>query len=90
MNPFTKTTQAKMAACAALGLSYWSDHPGVRCVWAVNDRQQAFVVKIYKSGHAALQNEGDSYMRTIYDKRGTKSVKVIRTYDAGDRVPFAA
>ena len=44
-------TRDRLAACGALGLSYWSDHPADRTretytVWAIDGRQQAHVVRV--------------------------------------------
>jgi hypothetical protein len=44
--PLPKRTRERLAACAAIGLSYWSDHPARNCVWAIGDHQDAHVVRI--------------------------------------------
>jgi hypothetical protein len=41
-----KSTRERISACAAIGLSYWSDHPARNCVWAIDDHQRAHVVRI--------------------------------------------
>lgn len=47
------TTREKIAACAALGLSYWANHPTPSTVWAVDDYQQPHSVHIdRKAGKA--------------------------------------
>ena len=51
--PLPAQTRVRLAACAAVGLSYWSGHPQAGCLWAVDDHQQAHVVKVdYKGGQA--------------------------------------
>lgn len=53
MRNLPKTTAARLAACAAVGLSYWSGHPLAGHVWAVDDTQQAHAVQVdYKRGQA--------------------------------------
>lgn len=42
-----RQTLTRMAACAAVGLSYWSGHPLAGHVWAVDDYRNAYVVRIY-------------------------------------------
>lgn len=39
-------TRENVAACEALGLSFWSEHPQPGVLWAVDDHQQAHAVKI--------------------------------------------
>ena len=44
-------TRENIAACAALGLSYWSDHARPHLLWAVDDQQVAHSVRVdRKSG----------------------------------------
>lgn len=53
--PIVKATREAMAACAAVGLTYWSDHPTAGMVWAVDDDQHAHPVHIdRKHGTAAI------------------------------------
>ena len=86
--PFSKSTRAKMAACATLGLSYWADHPANGCMWAVDNRQQAHVVRWYrKKGQVALQRQGEPRKRMDY-ARG-RFVDYVPTWDAGNRVEVA-
>ena len=47
-----KRTRECLAACAAVGLHYWGDHPRARHVWAVDDSQRAHVVRINRDGTA--------------------------------------
>lgn len=43
----TLPIRQNVAACAALGLSYWADHPDPGCVWAVDAANQEYrIVKI--------------------------------------------
>jgi hypothetical protein len=51
--PLPKRTLERLAACEAVGLHYWSDHPWAHCVWAVDDHQQAHVVRINPDGTSA-------------------------------------
>lgn len=55
IQPFNQTTLGKMAACNALGLSYWSDHPVTGCMWAVDDNQRPHVVRWYRKTNEAWQ-----------------------------------
>jgi hypothetical protein len=41
-----KGTRERLAACEAVGLHWWADHPVAGHVWAVDDHQQAHVVRI--------------------------------------------
>lgn len=45
-----KSTCERLAACEAVGLFYWADHPAAGHVWAVDDHQQAHVVRIRRDG----------------------------------------
>jgi hypothetical protein len=47
-----KRTRECLAACQAVGLHYWSDHPLAHHVWAVDDHQQAHVVRVRRDGTA--------------------------------------
>ncbi len=47
-------TRENIAACAALGLSYWSGHPAAGHVWAVDNHQQAHAVKIDRKASKAM------------------------------------
>lgn len=94
IQPFSKTTLGKMAACEALSLSYWADHPAPNCVWAVDDNQQAHVVRVYrKTGEAAVQDVAGSRRVIEWQKqRGEYILKYVDKYsmaDAGDRVKVA-
>lgn len=40
-----------VAACAAVGLNYWSEAPGPGGVWAVDGAQQAHLVKVDRREH---------------------------------------
>ena len=51
--PLPKGTLERLAACQAVGLHYWSDHPVAKHFWAVDDHQQAHVVKIDRDGGTA-------------------------------------
>lgn len=53
--PIVKKTRENMAACAAVGLSYWSGHPTAGLVWAVDAYQTAHPVHVdRKNGTAAI------------------------------------
>jgi hypothetical protein len=54
-------TRENVAACAALGLSYWSDAPGVNSLWAVDDRQRPHVVVIDRHHNTAK----DTWTNTV-------------------------
>lgn len=51
MRGLPKNTATKAAACAALGLSYWADHPRPGYVWAVDGRR--YVPVLIQGPHAA-------------------------------------
>lgn len=86
IQPFNKETRGKMAACEAVGLEYWSDHPKPGCVWAVDGNQQAHVVRWYKSRReAAIQTVTARETQTGYGPTRVES----SVYDAGDRVKVA-
>ena len=40
-----RRTREALAACEAVGLMFWADHPRPRHVWAVDDRHRAHVVR---------------------------------------------
>lgn len=44
--PLPERTRERLAACEAVSLHYWSDHPQANHVWAVDDHQHAHVVRI--------------------------------------------
>lgn len=46
MRKVPQQTQERLAACAAVGLGYWSGHPRAGWAWAVDDAQQAHAVEI--------------------------------------------
>ncbi|MDP7733659.1 DUF7457 domain-containing protein [Mycobacterium paragordonae] len=90
IQPFSKTTLGKMAACEAVGLSYWSDHPANGCVWAVDSDQQAHVVRWYRNtNEASLQSVGKPYKVVDYSKPGLAYKDHFPTHDSGDRVKVA-
>ena len=41
-----RRTREALAACEAVGLMFWADHPWPRQVWAVDDHQRVHVVRI--------------------------------------------
>ena len=88
MNPFNQQTRSKMAACQALGLSYWSDHPARGCLWAVDANQQAHVVRWYrKTNQAALQQIGKPRKVIDYTQVGCIVYRdQYPTHDAAERV----
>jgi hypothetical protein len=43
-----KSTRERLAACEAVGLHYWADHPAGRHVRAIDGHQQAHVVRIHR------------------------------------------
>jgi hypothetical protein len=97
VSPFNKTTQSKIAACEALGLSYWADHPATGCVWAVDTDQQAHVVRWYRPNNrstdhlAALQQVGEPHREIWWDDRGDRKYRFrYPLADAGERVQFQA
>lgn len=88
MSPHTRTTQQKITACEALGLSYWADHPAAGCVWAVDDNQQAHAVRWYrKTNEVCLVKTGDPRPPYI---AAPKKEWVYPTYDISDRVKVLA
>jgi hypothetical protein len=91
MGVFSKTTLGKIAACQAVGLHYWSDHPAANCVWAVDDEQQPHVVRWYrKTNEAAVQHVGDPRKETWWDKNQNRRLRdVYSTADVSDRVKVA-
>lgn len=52
--PIVKATREAMAACAAVGLAYWSDHPQPGHVWAVDAAQQPHPVRIDRKRNLAI------------------------------------
>lgn len=88
IQPFSATTIEKMAACHAVGLSYWSDHPSTGCMWAVDESRRAHVVRWYrKTREVALQSVGKPRKVVDYSKVGGLFYKdQYPTYDAGERV----
>ncbi len=44
--PLSKQIRERLAACEAVGLHYWGDHPTASHFWAVDDHQRAHVVRI--------------------------------------------
>ena len=69
-----KTTE-RIAACAAVGLAYWSDHPKPNHVWAVDDEQQAHAVEIdvkaSKARHACYSWTSASGAPCTHPTQGT-------------------
>jgi hypothetical protein len=58
-SPHPKATREKIAVCERFGLHYWADHPQPGRMWAVDDHQQAHVIRWYRSkGYAVLQQQG--------------------------------
>jgi hypothetical protein len=51
--PLAKRTRERLAACEAVSLHYWADHPQAGHVWAVDDHQRAHVVQISCSASTA-------------------------------------
>ena len=51
--PLRLATREALAACEAVGLMFWSDHPKPHHVWAVDDHQLAHVVRINRDGGTA-------------------------------------
>jgi hypothetical protein len=88
-SPFNKETRAKIAVCEAFGLSYWADHPERGRMWAVDDHQQAHVIRWYKTaGYAVLQREGTKTVQErIWPFRRIQQVPT--TYDTGQRIAVA-
>jgi hypothetical protein len=52
--PLNKRTRERLAACHAVGLHFWADHPLPNHVWAVDDHQRAHVVRINRDVSTAL------------------------------------
>lgn len=54
-------TKMSVAACAAVGLTYWAEHPGVtqrgRYVWALDDEQRAHIVHVCGGASSAGTGE---------------------------------
>ena len=48
-----KRTLERVAACEAVGLHYWGDHPAANHVWAVDDHQLAHVVRVGRGDQPA-------------------------------------
>lgn len=53
VRPLTKRTRERLAACEAVNLHYWADHPSAGHVWAVDGHQRAHVVRISRSASTA-------------------------------------
>jgi hypothetical protein len=41
-----KSTIERLAACEAVGLSYWADHPTRNCLWAIDNDRRAHVARM--------------------------------------------
>jgi len=50
--PLNKRIRERLAACEAVGLCYWADHPAARHFWAVDDCRRAHVVRVHQDGTA--------------------------------------
>jgi hypothetical protein len=71
MRKVPASVQARVAACAAVGLSYWSGHPVAGCVWAVDSDQAAHVVKIdYKGSRARVVKPAQVWGARAFDAAG--------------------
>lgn len=46
MPAFTKTTAERIAACASVGLHFWSDSPITNTVWASGDDRRFHLVRL--------------------------------------------
>jgi hypothetical protein len=87
VQPFRKETREKIAACEAVGLAYWSDHPTAGCMWAVDDNQQPHVVRWYrKTNEVALQHQGEPRNVRYFNKYGRAAYwDEYPVYDDGQR-----
>jgi hypothetical protein len=48
-----RRTCEALAACEAVGLMFWADHPRAGHAWAVDDHQRVHVVRIGRSASTA-------------------------------------
>jgi hypothetical protein len=70
----TKTTRENIAACAAHGFYFWSDHPSPATVWATDDNQRWHTVRIRRKDGKAEHN-CDGYDHFTSHCRGSRSVE---------------
>lgn len=89
VHTLNKAIREKIAVCERFGLHYWADHPEAGRMWAVDDSQQAHVIRWYRSkGYAVLQRTGTRQVReNIWPYR--RIVKQETTYDTGERIAVA-
>jgi hypothetical protein len=72
--PLPKGTRERLAACAAVGLHYWADHPAAYCIWAVDKRRRAHAVQIPARAayHVwAVDNGGRAHVVRVHSDAGT-------------------
>jgi hypothetical protein len=61
MPVFSKTTTERIAACASVGLHYWSDSPAPHTVWASGDDQRFHLVRLDRVTRTAHHACGQRY-----------------------------
>jgi hypothetical protein len=70
MPAFSKTTTERIAACASVGLHFWSDSPARTIVWATGDDQRFHLVRLDRTTRTATHVCGEKYeapgMMTTY------------------------
>jgi hypothetical protein len=49
MKNLPKRTRENIAACAAHGLYFWSDHPAPATLWATSDDQKWHTIRIHRT-----------------------------------------
>jgi hypothetical protein len=49
MKNLPKRTRENIAACAAHGLYFWSDHPAPATLWATSDDQKWHTIRIHRA-----------------------------------------
>jgi hypothetical protein len=61
MPAFPKTTTERIAACASVGLHFWSDSPVRSTVWASGDDRRYHLVRLDRKTRTATHVCGEGY-----------------------------
>jgi ferredoxin len=86
--PLPKRTIEALAACEAVGLMFWSDHPRRRHVWAVDERQQAHVVQIDSDACTARHVCGSAAPSPVHCSGGDEAMPYTTTHSEGEQHPM--
>lgn len=61
MAVFPKATTERIAACASVGLHFWSDSPARNIVWATGEDQRFHLVRMDRTTRTATHVCGEKY-----------------------------